>query len=352
MIRRSFLKLVFAVTCLSASSVWAAEAIAQLPISHPHELVFYTRHEGNFDIYLADADYQIVVNLTRSPADEVRPAWSPDGKRLAFYSTRGGDDESTLYLMDADGRHPQWLAQGGPGEAYPVWSPDGQSVIYSSEGRDNIGVYKVDLEGGTKHHLYDQYAALVSYSPDGSQVVLESACDNHCDIFVMGANGDDVRRLTFNGLFDVYPAWSPDGGQIAFMSNRDRFFELYVMDADCPALPSGCDHVKRLTDNRDFDGYPVWSPDGGQLLFSSDRKGNFDLYTLNMRCADKPDSCEQSARQLTRLPMQDSSPAWSPDGQAIAFISGQEVYVMDADGNHLRQIMDDVLPDQFVGWRP
>jgi Tol biopolymer transport system component len=352
MIQHSFLKLFILMTCLSASSVWAAETIARLPDLQPHELAFYSRHEGNFEIYLADADREIVVNLTRSPDQDTRPAWSSDGTQIAFYSARGRSDKSGIYVMDADGGHPQWLAQGGLSEAYPAWSPDGHSLAYSSEGRDNTGVYKVDVDSGRERLIYDEYTALLSYSPDGRRMVFMSACDNHCDIFVMDADGENVRRLTHNGLFDMFPTWSPDSQEIAFMSNRDQFFELYVMDADCPSPVGECSRVTRLSDNRDFDGFPVWSPDGRKLLFSTDRNGNFDLYTVDVRCADKPGGCEQSARQLTNQPRRDLSPAWSADGREIAFISGRDVYVMDADGSHLRHIMDDVLPDQFLAWRP
>jgi len=137
------------------------------------------------------------------------------------------------------------------------------------------------------------------------------------------------------------------------MSNRDDFFEVYIAAADCPDLPGGCTpNLYRLTDNRAFDGFPVWSPDGTQLLFSSDRSGNFELYTVEVACIRQPLDCSAVTRRLTDQPARDISPSWSPDGRHIAFISGRAVYVMNADGSHIRPMMDDVLPDQFLVWRP
>jgi TolB protein len=225
--------------------------------------------------------------------------------------------------------------------------------VYAGGERDSGSIYRIDPNGGDAQQISHYRAALLAFSPDGRRVIFMSECDYNCDLFVMDADGANMHQLTQNGLFDVFPAWSPDSQYITFMSNRDRYFEIYVLDVDCATLPGGClGNIRRLTINRDFDGFPAWSPDGKVVVFSSDRSGEFELYTVDADCAPEPEQCEETVRRLTDHPQRDLSPTWSPDGSRIAFISGRDVYVMDADGANIRFIARDVLPDQFLAWRP
>jgi TolB protein len=179
-----------------------------------------------------------------------------------------------------------------------------------------------------------------------------SDCGNNCDIYLMNADGSGLRRLTDDGNYDVFPAWSPDGKQIAFMSNRDGNLEIYVMDVSCKETIqfSGC-RAYRLTNNRGFDGFPDWSPDGKEITFSSDRDGNFEIYTLPADCYKQTQGCPPGIR-LTNRSDSDVEPIWSPDSQQIAFVSAADVYVMNADGSGLRRLARGVMRDQFLLWRP
>jgi TolB protein len=350
MIRPLFFKLVCAITCLSLSAVGATAALGRIPSRPTHQVTFYSRRDGNFEIYLADTDRALVVNISRNEAEDTLPAWSPDGEQLIFYSTRGADE--ALYRIDYDGQPAYLFTESGHGETYPMWSPDGRSITYSSDRRGGVGIYTIDASGGEPKRITDYLAALMAYSPNGERIVFMADCDNNCDLFIMDADGQNIHAFTpRNGMFDVFPAWSPDSRQITFVSNRDRFFEIYVLDANCAELAGGC-NARRLTYNRDFDGFSVWSPDGEKLLFSSNRNGNFELFSLDVTCINAPQSCDQMTRRLTHHPSRDTSPSWSPDGRWIAFISGRAVYVMDSNGGNIRHIMDDVVPDQFLIWRP
>jgi TolB protein len=257
------LKLTLVILGLCFGSIWGVRLVGQSSVIPAHELAFYARKKEHFEIYRADADRGLVVRLTSYFHESIRPSWSPDGNRIAFFALRTSTDgASGLYVMDADGLHPH-LVSTVIGESNPIWSPDGQSITYSSDQRERAGIYRVAVADGTIQQISDQPISLLTVSPDGSQVAFMAACDNNCDIFVMDANGSNSRQLTRNGLFDVFPAWSPDSQQIAFMSNRDQFFEIYVVDADCTMRFGGCDaNARRLTSNRDFDGFPNWSPDG------------------------------------------------------------------------------------------
>ena len=168
--------------------------------------------------------------------------------------------------------------------------------------------------------------------------------------YVMDVNGNNPQNLTNDRNDDRHPAWSPDGKRIAFSSTRDGHFktkfgitdEIYVMDADGQ-------NEQRLTDNRNNDWDPVWSPDGNRIAFSADRKGDlvsFDIYVM--------DADGGNQQKLTNNRGWDSSPSWSPDGNRIAFSSERdgdyEIYVMDADGANPQNLTNNPRSDASPAW--
>ena len=104
------------------------------------------------------------------------------------------------------------------------------------------------------------FAAGCSGGGSGDRIAFASDRDGDYEIFVMNADGTDVRQLTSNEDDEMFPAWSPDGNRIAFMSNRGGEFNIFVMNADGGA-------VRQLTDNDDDDRFPAWSPDGTLIAF-------------------------------------------------------------------------------------
>ena len=170
------------------------------------------------------------TRLTFDDAFDSSPAWSPDGRRIAFESERDGNDE--IYVMNADGSGVARLTVNDAIDGSPAWSPDGQRIAF------------------------------------------DSTRDGNPELYVMNADGSGVTRLTFNNARDWSPAWSPDGRRIAFDSNHDGNLEIYVMNAD----GSG---VTRHTHNQTHDGTPAWSPDGRHIAFHSNRDGRMDIYVMN-----------------------------------------------------------------------
>src|SRR5215471_9881941 len=154
-----------------------------------------------------------------------------------------------------------------------------------------------------------------------------------------------LQRLTNNNAHDAAPSWSRDGSKIAFASNRDGKRDIYVMDADGS-------NVKRLTNNLSEDDFPRWSPDGRKILFNSDRDGNWEMYVM--------DADGSNQTRLTRNTADDRGGAWSPDGSLIAFASNRDnsnpynfdIYLMNADGSNPKKIVDDPEYDSDPSWSP
>ena len=199
-------------------------------------IAFVSDRDGNFEIYVMKADGSGQRNLTRDAASDGDPVWSPDGRRIAFVRHR--DDHDEIYVVNADGTGQSLLARG----ANPVWSPDGRTIAYSRP-RANTGVYLMNADGSGQRKLTRPSNPRTSdrghvWSPDGRKIAfVRSSWDtDNSEIYVMNADGSGQRNLTRNPKLDSTPAWSPDGRQIAFVSDRDGHDDVYVMNADGSAL--------------------------------------------------------------------------------------------------------------------
>jgi TolB protein len=155
-------------------------------------------------------------------------------------------------------------------------------------------------------------------SPDGRDMVFTSNRPKNNDIFLLGSVGDQPVNLTKDPANDGWARWSPDGRQIVFHSNRDGNFEIYVMDVATRL-------TTQLTDYDGIDQFPDWSPDGNRILFRRD----FDIYVLDLTTGETNRLTQSGTNQMG---------TWSPDGSQIAFMSTRDgypsVFTMDADGSH------------------
>jgi Tol biopolymer transport system component len=241
-------------------------------------------HEG--DIYTMRADGAEIVQLTSDPAPDFDPAWSPDGRQLAFRSHRDGNEE--VYVMQADGSGQRNLSNAPGGDYSPAWSPDGQWIAFMSDrgGNANLWVMRPDGTGVRQVTDLPGISEYPSWSPDGRRLAF------HCtmgrvlpggtgdfEICAVNADGTRLVQLTDAAGENKLPAWSPDGTRIAFQSNRDGWptlpdytppgydpgrygdFEIYVMEVD------GANQMNLTHHPEADDSFPAWSPEG-QLIFS------------------------------------------------------------------------------------
>lgn len=236
-------------------------------------LAIVRTNEDNTDIYLVDEE-GAEVRLTDHESYDEYPAVSPDGTRVAFDSYRTGDWET--FVVNIDGTGLRQLTEAPGEDGYPSWSPDGDSMVIDSERDGDFEIYIIDVETGAVTQLTDNDAwdGEPAWSPGGERIAFHSNRDGDgvFDLYLMDADGTNVERLTENAFS---PAWSPDGATIAFgrepLDGGDR--NLWTIDVE-----SGSEQSIARGDA--WDDEPAWSADGTRILFSSDRDGPFQVYSM------------------------------------------------------------------------
>ena len=198
--------------------------------------------------------------ITRTPDIwELWPAWSPDGKKIAFATFI----PRKLVMTDPTGRNETLLKEDYWDSSRPAWSPGGAKIAWVDWQSVNI----LNIVTGEEKKFFPLHGKGFgpvdgyrdpAWSPDGREIAFANRHGRQRDIYVMNTDGDQVRRLTNNPAEDNAPAWSPDGRKIAFYSNRDEFHGIFVMDADGA-------NIRRLTTGPHH--YPTWSPDGTRIAF-------------------------------------------------------------------------------------
>ena len=311
--------------------------LAGLGCSSPaSSIIFTSDRDGNLEIYSVNANGEKLTNLTNTRTHEFTPVVSPNRRLVSFLSGVPGDTAVEVMRIDGTGR--SRLTQGSAEHSSQRWSPSNDRIAYVKNDGANSNIY-VTLVSEEKTALLTSIGGyqVGDWSSDGNSVAFTVQSGPDQGIYIRNPDGVNEYRVT--DALDYNPIWSPDSRQLAFLSTRDKNAEIYMMDADGGNL-------KRLTESDAPEYHLSWSPNGQSLLFVSERDGNPEIYTVT-----------KSGARPTRLTFNtivDNQPVWSPGGKQIAFVSyldgDADIFLMSADGKSQNRLTNNSAQDTNPAW--
>lgn len=371
-------------------------------------VVYQSDQAGNWDIWVTGMEGGRSVNRTPdSPAADLYPTWSPDGRWISFYSAREG---SGYFIMpSAGGRARKITAYQasvvGSVVSYAssaVWSPDSKCLAYALGQRREPWIEIVTLSDGTTEKLdlpkrpLNNVIVDIRWSPDGRWLAYERSYSRIAapsEMWLTRFSDGESRRLTDGSSKARSPSWSPDSRALYFVSDRAGASDLWRITIDDDGYPQGApvqvssgmemtdavlsvngeklaysmgrsvrnafrapiltDRPATWADSVQLtrDGAAVETMDvsrAGQLILSSDRSGNWDIYLC-------PDDGE-NLQALIMDPALDAGPRWRPDGGGIAFYSSRtghrQIWTLPIGGGPARQLTEGRTESLYPAWSP
>jgi TolB protein len=258
-------------------------------------IAYVVRAGRTYTLRIADADGEGGQVALTSPDPIISPAWSPDGRELAYVSFES--QKAVVWVQEVASGQRRKIADFRGSNSAPAWSPDGKQLALTLSREGGSQLYVMPRDGGTPRRLTQSGAidTEACWAPDGKSIVFVSDRGGGPQIYRIGAAGGDAQRITFNGAYNISPAISPDGKSMAYIS-RGNGFKLYVMD-----LAGGT--TAAITDTND-DESPSFAPNGKLIIYASRAQGRDILMTTT------PDGRIKARLLTTGVDVRE--PVWGP----------------------------------------
>jgi len=248
------------------------------------------------DLNIADADGFNPETIVSSTEPLMSPAWSPDGRRLAYVSFEGG--QSAIYIQEVYLGQRQKVTSFKGINGAPAWSPDGHklAMALSKDGNPDIFVYDLTtkkLQPITRHYAIDTEPA---WSPDGRSLVFTSDRGGKPQIYRVSAFGGPAQRVTFQNSYNARASFSPDGKLLAMVTRDDGNYRIAVQDLDTG--------VMQVLSQGSLDESPSFAPNGSMIIYAtkSGNRGVLAAVSVDGRVRQKLALQEGDVRE----------PVWSP----------------------------------------
>ena len=249
------------------------------------------------------------------------------GSKIAFVSTSSGNKE--IYSSEFDGYNPQQLTRNHSISLFPAWSSDGRYLAYTSYKGGKPDLFIKNLAEMQETSVAENGINITpAWVPDKFELAATLSFSGDQEIYLLTGAGKIIKRITNMRGSDVSPTWSPDGKKMAFVSNRSGNPQIYIKDMVT-------DKTRRLTYQGNYNTQPCWSPRGDKIAYSSLIDGRHNIFIIDIEGLEP--------LQLTHESGDNESPSWSPDGSMIVFSSNREgpfrIYVMTAFGTDQRRLL-------------